>query len=364
MSAGNNKITPAQLFCTLFLSRLFASMTYIAGLDRDLKPGETVVAMVSAALFLFAGSFFDSLFLKNDGGAGIITRSNSLLKPAGKVVSLIYFLFFTAYSSVAAARFNLFINTVMFPKNEMKWLILLVLLGCACIALSGIEAVGRSSVIFTFIVAVSVLFVFSTVMSKFDILNFQGLRSSAAADIFASGFSAAARTAELASIPVITPFVRGRMKGSLYKWTGVTAFFIVLIAAVNSGVLGRFGYEQLFPMYSLTVLAEFGVLERLDAMITAVWILCFIAKMSYFLFVNSYLLSGFIKCRRRYLPFVSALLITAGALAMSGSVDSLAKTVKSGILAVVFIVGTVVIPMSVVIGEKIKGNNAGKAGLA
>lgn len=361
MSAGNNKITPTQLFSALFLSRLFASMTYIAGLDRDLKPGETVAAMLAAAVFLFAAGAFDAVFLKNDGGVGIITRANTLKKPFGKAVSLIYFLFFSAYGAVAAARFNLFINTVMFPKNEMKWLILVVLIGCACVALGGVESVCRSAVVFTFIVVVSVLFVFTTVMSKFDILNFQGLRSSAAADIAASGFSAAARTAELASIPVITPFVRGKMTKPLFKWTGITAFFIVLIATVNSGVLGRFGYEQLFPMYSLTVLAEFGVLERLDAMITAVWILCFIAKMSYFLFVNSYLLSGFIKCERKYLPFVSALLITAGALGMSGSVDALAKTVKSGVLTVVFIVGTAVIPMCVVIGEKIKGNNRRKA---
>lgn len=357
MSTGNHKITPAQLFSALFLSRLFASMTYIAGLDRDLKPGETVIAMLAAAVFLFAASMFDAVFLKNDGGAGIITRANSLKKPFGKVVSLVYFLFFSAYGAVAAARFNLFINTVMFPKNEMKWLILVVLIGCACVALCGIEAVGRSAVVFTFIVVVSVLFVFSTVMSKFDILNFQGLRSSATTDIIASGFSAAARTAELASIPVITPFVRGKMTKPLFKWTGITAFFITLIATVNSGVLGRFGYEQLFPMYSLTVLAEFGLLERLDAMITAVWILCFIAKMSYFLFVNSYLLSGFIRCKRKYLPFVSALIVTAGALGMSGSVDALAKTVKSGVLAVVFTVGTAVIPTVVVIGEKIKGNN-------
>ena len=120
--------------------------------------------------------------------------------------------------------------------------------------------------------------------------------------------------------------------------------------------IGQFGYEQIFPMYSLTVLAEFRVLERLDAIITAVWVLCFIAKMSYFLFVNSYLLNELTKIKRKYSPFVCAVPVGIGAMLMSKNIDILADVIKSGFLTVLFIGGGIVIPITVVIIEKIQKN--------
>ncbi len=355
MSAPNRKITPVQLFSVLFLSRLFASMTYISGLDRDLLPGETVAAMLVSCVFIMLCGACVGVFLKNDSSTGILMRTKSLSKSFFIFTDIFYLVFFTAYCALASARFNLFVNSIVFPDSDMSVLILPVIAGCALIAYNGIESVSRSSVLFLFTVVFSMIFVFVTASSKFDILNFRGIRPGSAAEIFQTGFLSASRTAELASVPILTSFVNGRPSKAMFGWTAAVSLSLVLISSMISGVLGGFGYEQIFPMYSLTVLAEFGILERLDAVITAVWVLCFISKMSYFLFVNSYLLKELTGIKRKYSPFVCAVPVCIGALAASDSVDILARVIKSGFLGVLFIVGTVVLPVVTVISEKLCG---------
>lgn len=356
MSVPNRKITPIQLFSVLFLSRLFASMTYIAGLDRDLQPGETVVAMLYSSAFIVIAGVGEAVFLKNDSGVGILMRTKSVSNKFFVFTDVFYLVFFLAYCALAAARFNLFVNSIIFPDSDMSWFVLPVIAGCACVAYKGLESVLRSSALFTFIVVLSLVFVFSTAASKFDILNFRGVRPGKGTEMFESGFMSAVRTAEIASIPILTPFLNSSPVKPMFKWTGVTAASLILISSMISGVLGQFGYEQIFPMYSLTVLAEFGVLERLDAIITAVWVLCFIAKMSYFLFVNSYLLNELTKIKRKYSPFVCAVPVGIGAMLMSKNIDILADVIKSGFLTVLFIGGGIVIPITVVIIEKIRKN--------
>mgnify|MGYP002517612943 CR=1 FL=1 len=356
MSAPNRKITPVQLFSVLFLSRLFASMTYIAGLDRDLQPGETVAAMLYASAFIVIACVCEAVFLKNDDGVGILMRAKSASNKFFVFTDVFYLVFFLAYCALAAARFNLFVNSIIFPDSDMSWFVLPVIAGCACIAYKGIESVSRSSVLFTFIVVLSLVFVFAAAATRFDVLNFRGVRPGKGTEIFETGFMSAVRTAEVASIPILTPFLNGSPTKPMFKWTGVTAVSLILISSMISGVLGQFGYEQIFPMYSLTVLAEFGVLERLDAIITAVWVLCFIAKMSYFLFVNSYLLKELTPIERKYSPFVCAVPVGIGAMMMSKNVDVLAVVIKSGFLTVLFIGGGIVIPITVVICEKIRQN--------
>ena len=110
MSVPNRKITPIQLFSVLFLSRLFASMTYIAGLDRDLQPGETVVAMLYSSAFIVISGVGEAVFLKNDSGVGILMRTKSVSNKFFVFTDVFYLVFFLAYCALAAARFNLFVN--------------------------------------------------------------------------------------------------------------------------------------------------------------------------------------------------------------------------------------------------------------
>ena len=301
MSAPNRKITPVQLFSVLFLSRLFAAMTYIAGLDRDLQPGETVVAMLYASALIVIAGVGEAVFLKNDSGVGILMRTKNASKKLFVFTDVFYLVFFLAYSALAAARFNLFV----FFKNT------------------------------------------AAAASRFDVLNFRGVRPGKGFEMFETGFMSAARTAEIASIPILTPFLNSNPTKPMFRWIGVTLVSLVLISSMISGVLGQFGYEQIFPMYSLTVLAEFGILERLDAIVTAVWVLCFI---------DSYLLKELTPIERKYSPFACAVPVGIGAMLMSKNIDILADVIKSGFLTVLFIGGGIVIPITVVIIEKIRKN--------
>ena len=98
----NKKITPFQFFTLLFLSRVFAMVTYIAGINKNLSTTDEVIASVFTGLFLavsaiafaFTKRFFkDVVKVKKQptnsdsliGMDGIVTTEIDNLQGNGKV---------------------------------------------------------------------------------------------------------------------------------------------------------------------------------------------------------------------------------------------------------------------------------------
>lgn len=46
---------------------------------------------------------------------------------------------------------------------------------------------------------------------------------------------------------------------------------------------------QLFPIHSIAVLSEFSVFQRIDVILTGVWILSAFIKISFMLYLSSYI---------------------------------------------------------------------------
>ena len=147
-----------------------------------------------------------------------------------------------------------------------------------------------------------------------------------------------------------------KQKGKhLLRWILAVSVVIVITEIVLASVLGGFGSTQLFSMYSLSVLAEFGFIERLDAIITCMWLLCAAVKIAVTLFLCETLLSSLIKkrCRKTYI-FVSAAVILVCSVPLANNIGSLTALIRSP-LAYVFYLSTVcVIPLIVIFAEKIK----------
>lgn len=55
--------------------------------------------------------------------------------------------------------------------------------------------------------------------------------------------------------------------------------------------LGDYAMTQLFPIHSIAVLSEFSVFQRIDVILTGVWILSAFIKISFMLYLSSYIAS-------------------------------------------------------------------------
>lgn len=351
----NKKITPFQFFTLLFLSRVFAMVTYIAGINKELSTTDEVIASVFTGLFLVGSAIPVILFLKQDNESSIIKRASCLSESFSKLLCIFYLIEALYFGVITAVRFGIFTGSVMFPDTNMSFFIFIMLAASSYIALKGIESAGRSAVIILIPVLFALIFVFATQSDDFDFLNFTHPFTEKLSDIISSGFYSASRTGELAFVLLLTPYVK-KLKGRhIYLWIGALSILIIITEIVLAGVLGRFGETQLFSMYSLSVLAEAGFIERLDAIITCIWLLCAALKIAVIIFVSEMLFTALFKKRKRFLFIaVSCTVIFIASIPMINNISGFISLIRSPVHPILFITGICIIPSITMVFEKFK----------
>jgi hypothetical protein len=118
-------------------------------------------------------------------------------------------------------------------------------------------------------------------------------------------------------------------------------FFVV-------GSLGAFGDTQLFPTYTAVTLASFGLLERIDALETSIWIICVVQKLSFYIFIIT-------KCLNYTFPKISKKVITLGISVvlcivtglLSANIERFEYLSSNVITIIIFVTLTIILPVSV-----------------
>lgn len=351
------KITPFQFFTILFLSRIFALVTYIVSLRTQLETTDRVIMTVFTAVFLFVTVIPVAVFIKQDNSRSITSRADSVSPVFGKVLCIIYFAEAMYLGVITCVRFGIFTGSVMFPDTNILFFIFMMLLFSAYIAFKGIEAMGRSAVVMLFPVLFSLFFVFATQSADFDILNFTPAFESGTENILSTAFYSASRTGETALVILMPGYVKNQKTKHIFTFALLISVVMFTAELVMSGVLGKYGNTQLFSMYSLSVLAQFGFIERLDALFTCVWLLCAGVKISITLFVCSNLLSEFFGRNKRgiYLS-ATAVLMFICTIPLAGNLINLSWLINAHITQILYITAVCVLPISVMIAERIKKN--------
>ncbi len=351
------KITPFQFFTILFLSRIFALITYVVSLRTQLSSTDRVLMTVFTGLFLVITAIPTAVFIKQNNTDSIITRASALSPVFGKILCVVYYAEALYLGVITCVRFGIFTGSVMFPDTNIMFFILMMLLFSAYIAFKGIEAMGRSAVVFLFPVLFALFFVFATQSKDFDPLNFTPLFTSGTEEIISVAFFSASRTGELALVSLMPQYIKKQKPRQIYIFIGLITAVMFTAELVMSGVLGNYGSTQLFSMYSLSVLAEFGFIERLDALLTCVWLLCAGVKISITLFLCSNLLSSLFGRNRRVL-FISAgaVLMLVCSIPLAQNLINLSWLINAPVTQILYITAVCIIPITVMIWERLKKN--------
>ncbi len=349
------EITPFQFYTVLFLSRVFAMVTYVAGVRESLSSTDEVIAAVVTGFFLLLTSLPVVFFLRSDNRSSLITRASCISALFSKVLCVIYLISYLYFGIITSVRFGIFTGSVMFPDTDVVFFIVMMLAASSYIALKGIECIGRSSVIILIPVVGALVFVFATQSENFDLLNFTHPFTDSIKDIASSGFYSASRTGELAFPVLLAPFVKKQKGRHIFSWIFTVTAVITVTEIILTGVLGRFGSTQLFSMHSLSVLAQIGFIERLDAIITCMWLLCAAVKISITIFLCRTLLTSLFGKKRNVLyTLLSAVVIFAGSLPLSDNLISLTGLIRSPLTIVFFLTTVCFIPVTIMISERIK----------
>lgn len=347
------KITPFQFYTILYLGRIFSFVTYISNIRVQLTSSEMFLGTLLMGVYMVITAVPMIIFIKTDSESSIITRAECLSKPFAKVVCVLYIANYYFYGIMAASRFEIFASSVMFPERNVSFIVLTLLIATAYVAAKGIEPIGRAAAAFLVPVLLTFLFVFSTSAKDFDMLNFTPMLTKNVSSLFDIGFYTCTSTCEMLSIGIMLPYIKNQKVRDLPIWIGVLFFTILVSNVMMSGVLGSFSSTQLFGMYSMSVLAEFGFVERMDAIITCVWMICAVIKLSLIFFITNILFTKlFGKKHKTIYLAVSVLVVFAGMFLISHSIIHFFDIVTSPVQFVIYCVSACAIPLIILIGER------------
>ena len=260
------------MFSLLCVSRLIALFTFTAPQEEGFSSGDRV---------LFTLPFFLICLLACVPVFPAAKRSGrTLTDAAGEVSALLrkgvggfYCAAFLLAAALSAIRFELFVNTLQFPESGTLLFTVLLLATAAAAASHGIQALGRAAFPALVLMGTALLFILLSTADKFDPVNLTPPLEDGLSPVLKNAFRSASRTMEIVSLGFAPSFCSGDVRKTGIGWL---ASFSAVAAAVFffiCGVTGRYGEQQMFQLSTVTEIARFGVLDRMDALLAGVWIL-------------------------------------------------------------------------------------------
>ncbi len=153
----------------------------------------------------------------------------------------------------------------------------------------GIQALGRTAALVTAFASVCLLVFAFALIPEMDVVHFPPTVGQGAGAVVRCALEELPRTAEVVVIGMIYPYVRGSQSRAVAAFCGGTVLLTLLVYLTAGGVLGDFALQTAYPYYTAVTAARIGVFQRMDILITAVWLSTFFIRMTLFclLFTDS-----------------------------------------------------------------------------
>lgn len=341
------KVSANQFFLLLYLSLLSTVFMYLSSAQIKIAQTDALLRPLVFVLLSFIVIIPTLLVLKKH----IELKANRQYIPKTrllKFIALVYVGVYLISILKTTARFDLFASSELFPNSDMTVFLVLFIVVCAVLSFLGLGALSRAAGVFAFIVCVSTGVVMLSLADEVDFLNFTPLFENGISEFFKEGLLFAVQATEIGTIIMFLPDIKGDIKKSFIGWIVFSALSFSLIFFFVVGSLGAFADTQLFPTYTSVTLASFGLLERIDALETAIWILCVAEKLSfYFLICVKALQYAFWGVSKKWLSVAVAGIVSVVIAFVSYNIEKFAFLSADVLSVVLFLFGGVILPISV-----------------
>lgn len=348
-------ISVFQLFCIFFVCRVIALFTFIIPDKSNFPMGDRSIIFIPFVIVGYVAALPVMLIIGKDNDGTIFQKTDRLSPVITKITAVIFAAGAMWSAAVSTARFELFMGTTMFERSELFVLILLLFGAAIVIANAGLETTARMSVIIIAMLAGSLIFVVGTTLKDFEYTNLEPILQNGVPAFFKNGYSAVARTSELASLLVFAPQINGNIKKGFFFWLIVFGLMISVIFTCIAGVTGAYGERQMFQLYTLTVLAKIGVVERLDDLICALWVLCSLSRTAFYLLTSEIFLGHAFRIKHKTRAYIVISVIIIGVYSFfSRSISFFSGVLSSGANEIIFGVILILLPLAIYLADKIK----------
>lgn len=287
-------------------------------------------------------------------GEGLIEYTGKLFGPVlGKALGLMYLVFFVHIAAYEARQFG-DIMTSIIPETPLMVFIGSILFVAAVIARGGVETLGRFGEMAFPISLGSAFLVFLLSAPKIELVNLLPVMEEGVSPVLRGASLALVQYAELLPLAVLFPFVNRRNEVAKYM-TGYIFCSGVAIAALAVAALGIYGSlvgDLRFPGYYLARSVNLAnIVQRLEGLALAIWLLGFIVKISIFLYVTCLGL-GQLLATPGYKPFAFplALMVAVLSVAVGENIFELSEFFRPAVVlpyALLFQVGLPLLTLAV-----------------
>lgn len=348
-----SSVSAPQFFSLLYLSMLGSMFMYIS--DPQIKIA-TAEALLRPVFFAFVSIVIAiPIYLLCAKGNLKENLQSEKKSKVYKVVAVFYGVVYFIDALMTVGRFDLFASSELFPGTEMTYFLIGLVTVCVALTFSGLGALGRASTIFTLVVIAATIFASFALSRELDYLNFTPLFENGAGKFIADSFTFSLQASEIGVIVIFFPEIKGNIKKHYILWSVLSAVSFSFILFFVVGTLGAFADTQLFPTYSAVSLAEFGLFERLDALETAIWILCVVTKLTlYLMVIVKCICFAFPRLPEKITAISVGVVITAFLIFISGNIMNFSFISFKPLVFSVYIVPVVVLPATLLIYGLIK----------
>lgn len=243
-----------------------------------------LLAIVPALLI----GFTVSLLSQRYPGYSLVEYCQFILgKWLGKLVVVIFLVYFFHEASLSIRGFGEFYTTAVTPRTPIYVYLLAILLLAAYAVHSGLEVIARTNqVILVLLIPIGILASILTHKDK-DYLNFLPILENSMTPALDGSLALVALYSSIFVLSMIFPFVNDTKRLKRYS---IMTMFILIIMFVGplTGVVAIYGEERAQGLYFPTFLIlrdiQIGALQRLDILGILLWSLGSFAKVTLFLY--------------------------------------------------------------------------------
>lgn len=280
MKAEEHKISSAQFFVMMFVSRIVVTIALNARYLGSENMLEGIVAYVLAMLVAAAISLPVWALAAKHPQLSVIQAAYSSCGRLAPLISFVYIVYFVLINGASLGLFQIFLADTVNPEFSATLTMAAVVAVAVYGAVRGIEAIARCAGCIFAVLLCGTALVFAIVARRFNPENLEPL--------FTQGFAQTgegirlfvARTSIFADMAVLLPMVKGRRGRGFALWAGGTTLFVSILLLLLAGCLGPYATTQNFPVYALSAITEVRSMQRLDAVFVGVWLMGFIIKLA------------------------------------------------------------------------------------
>ena len=286
MLPREDKINPRQFAAIGFMSILSPMVRGIPAETAELAGSGAWLSVLFAAAPLAVAVYFLCLLAGNRRGmAAALTEALGSI--CGKLLLTLYalwFLFLAAFILRTGA--DRFIGTI-YPGSGPQIFVIVMLIACLPAAMGSLKALGRASMIFRPVLLIVLALVFGFALPKANLTGLWQISGEDEMGIMRGSLSVVGPMCMCLYLAFAGDQTTERVKPTLlFLWLGIALLIAELLCVSTIGAFGAEMTGQLRnPFFAMVRdMSFFGSIERVDAVIVAIWVFSDFVLISLLLF--------------------------------------------------------------------------------